>query len=96
MNKLILEKAIEHYGEEHQIIKAIEELSELTTELARRANEQGLRIHLLNEIADASIMIEQLKMIFGEGLVDKLVTDKLNRLNDRIHEDEIAVLSGAV
>ena len=93
--KHILTEAITHYGEKHQIAKAIEEMAELTTELARRQNDQGLRIHLLNEIADASIMIDQLKLIFGEELVNNIMQDKLFRLKSRMDEDKL-MLSGAV
>jgi hypothetical protein len=92
----ILELAIEHYGEDHQVIKAMEELGELIAQLAKRSNETGLRINLLNEIADASIMIEQLKIIFGQDLIHNIQIDKIQRLKSRIQEDLAArMLSGA-
>jgi hypothetical protein len=92
----LLIKAIEHYGKEHQIIKAIEEFSELNVELAKCHNQQGLRIHLLGEIADAAIMLEQMKLIFGANEVYGLMIQKLERLSSRINEDLSLRISGAV
>jgi hypothetical protein len=89
-------KAIEHYGERNQITQAIEELGELIVQLAKCSNERGLRIHLLAEIADASIMLEQLKLIFGATEVQGLMIQKLERLDSRIKEEVSAALSGAM
>lgn len=93
---VILQKAIDHYGEDHQVNKTIEELAELIVQLAKRQNEQGLRIHLLEEIADASIMIDQTKIIFGKDLIESIITEKLHRLRERINEDEMSLVSGAI
>jgi hypothetical protein len=92
----ILIKAIEHYGERNQITQAIEELGELIVQLAKCSNERGLRIHLLAEIADASIMLEQLKLMFGANEVQGLMIQKLERLDSKMKDDISAGLSGAV
>lgn len=80
-------KAIEHFGEERQVKKAIEELAELLTELAKHQNNKGLRIHLLSEIADASNMIEQLKIIFGEENIQNICDAKIEKLENRMQEE---------
>lgn len=57
------ERALKKFGETAQTIKAIEELAELSVQLAKGLN--GLpTTDLEGEIADAIIMIEQLKLIY--------------------------------
>ncbi len=75
-----IEKAVSHFGVQSQISKAIEEMSELTTELARFQNKIGMNVNIIEEIADASIMLEQLKVIFGPELVETHIKLKLKRL----------------
>lgn len=82
----ICEKAIKHFGENAQKIKAIEELSELSTELARGVNdEHASRESTIDEIADAYIMIQQLSLMYGEGHVLNRVYEKAERLLERIN-----------
>jgi len=55
--------AIDTFGAHHQKIKAIEEMAELSVELAKDAN--GIRTNgLEQEIADVVIVLEQLKLIY--------------------------------
>jgi NTP pyrophosphatase (non-canonical NTP hydrolase) len=72
--------AILHFGVPSQISKAIEELSELSTELARHQNKRAMNVDIIDEIADCVIMLVQLTLIFGEDLVDKKIADKIARL----------------
>lgn len=80
MDREIIIKAIDHFGKESQISKAIEEMSELTCELARSQNNRSMNIKIIEEIADVSIMMNQLKLIFGEELVQNQISLKLRRL----------------
>lgn len=58
-------KTVRRYGEVMQITKAIEELSELITELSRGLLGDNLNIHaVLTEIADVKIMIDCLEYIY--------------------------------
>lgn len=85
----ILEGAIEKFGAEAQIIKAIEELGELSVELARDLNEIPGRLDALKEeLADAFIMLNQLELIFGD--VTEIEVAKLERL-ERMIEDAVSV-----
>ena len=85
----LLEEAIQRYGEKAQVIKVIEELSELTAELCKDINtdlnttrEREQRI--TDEIADVSIMLEQLKIIYNIDLqVKKRIEYKIDRLEQR-------------
>lgn len=78
----ILEGAISHYGSDAQIVKAIEELGELTVELARHRNGQGNVEALREELADAFVMLNQLELIFGD--VSEIEVAKLERLERMI------------
>ncbi len=74
----ILEGAIKKFGPGHQVIVAIEELSELQKELTKwlrgKCNHDGL----LEEMADVSIMLNQLELIFGDPTEQEIA--KLERL----------------
>lgn len=78
----ILEGAIAKFGAEAQIVKAIEEMGELTVELARHRNGLGKVEALREELADAFIMLNQLELIFGD--VTEIEIAKLERLERRI------------
>lgn len=57
----VMARAIEVYGSKHQLVKAVEELSELVVELSKNIN--GLKSNVPEELADVEIMLEQVKMI---------------------------------
>lgn len=81
MEKYILNAAIDKFGKDSQISKAIEEMGELITDLARLQNSHAMNVNIISEIADVIIMMEQLKIIFGEDLVETHVEHKLKRLS---------------
>lgn len=81
----ILESAIEYFGSEAQIVKAIEELGELTVELARYSNGQDNTEAIREELADAFVMLNQMEMIFGD--VSEIEIAKLERLHRMINEN---------
>ena len=92
MNEIKLyEKAINKWGELSQILVAIEEMSELQKELCKLdrcktilSKETQIR-RIADEIADVSIMIEQLVHIFNfYELVREKKIFKLNRLKERL------------
>ena len=76
--------AIQIYGEEHQKRKAIEELGELITALAREADGRSSSEEIITEIADVDIMLEQLKLIYGIDACLRERKRKLERLLKRI------------
>jgi len=87
-------KAIETFGKESQIDMAIEEMSELTKALLklRRAVKSGemplIAFENVNEeMADVSIMLEQLYLIFNNRKdVAAIINKKTDRLAERIKE----------
>ena len=86
--KDILTQAITTYGQQLQIIVAIEEMSELTKELCKAQRGAQNRTHIAEEIADVEIMLEQLKLIYNvTPAVNDLRQYKLNRLNKRLADE---------
>lgn len=80
-NNKIIKKAIEFYGEQHQIIKAIEEMGELTQSLSKYLNCKTIgNVH--EEMADVLIMLAQLQNIFGDVSIE--IKRKLERLKHRM------------
>ena len=81
-------RAINTYGEQPQVNMAIEEMPELTKELLKLRREstqagfQKRRESIKEEIADVQIMLDQMRLIFGDTAEQEEF--KLKRLNDRL------------
>lgn len=63
----IFEKAVNKYGAENQVRKAVEELTELSVALLHSLDGRGDTENIREEMADVEIMLEQLHVIFGYG-----------------------------
>jgi hypothetical protein len=80
----LLRSVIDEFGVTHQAIKAIEEMAELTVELAKGINLIKSNGNLLEEVADVQIVLDQLKIAFFkdqeefESIKDKKL-EKLQR-----------------
>lgn len=83
--------AIQHYGRDSQMDKAIEEMSELTKAICDFKREETVQntVNVIEETADVWIMVAQMMIIFGAGEVDNMIDVKLGRLKERM-EDERA------
>ena len=81
----ILKKAIESYGLRHQAMITAEECGELLTALSHflrgRESDTG---RIITELADVSIMVEQLALHFGYDEFLKERTRKIERLKERM------------
>ena len=73
------------FGERNQLIVAVEELSECQKEICKiLRGGYGLR-NLAEEIADATIMLEQIQLIFSiNDCVCNFMDEKIKRLEDRV------------
>lgn len=81
--------AFVQYGEKNQIIVALEELSECQKELCKFLRGLGDREHLAEEIADATIMLEQMRYIFCMNeLVCEKMDEKVLRLDEKLRKGE--------
>jgi len=78
--KSVLVRAINHYGVEANIDKALEEMGELTVELSRRRLPRYSSEKVAEEIADVLITVEKLRLLFNAPRVDRIVAEKLARL----------------
>lgn len=88
-NTQVLATAIETFGIENQINKAIEECAELIVALSKYQAGQGMMLNLIDEIADVLIMTNQLKIFFDQDLVDSKIRYKLHRLESMIIERQV-------
>lgn len=87
--KQIINEAIKHYGVNNQLIVALEELAELQKEICKFMRGDNNRDHLIEELVDTQIMVEQLIEIFeitrDEIFVNRM--KKLQRLERRIENE---------
>ena len=81
----IYDRAIAKWGESHQIMKCVEEMSELIKEICKSSEGAKNQFHMAEEIADVQITMEQLTKIFGlEELVKYHKDMKVSMLDRRI------------
>ena len=80
-------EAVRTYGKQPQLVMAMEEMSELTKELSKNIRGEKNVSAISEEIADVEIMLEQLKVIYGNRAeVDRVRGEKLERLFLRLTE----------
>ena len=79
-----------HYGPDKQRLQAIEELSELQTEITRDLNGKGDPYALRCELADVLVMLTQLMVIYDidPDDLDKVISFKLERQLGRIEREK--------
>lgn len=77
--------AIVKNGWRAQAVVALEELSEAQKEICKMLRGQGDDDHLAEEIADATIVLQQMALAFGiAGSVLEWIDKKAQRLADRL------------
>lgn len=81
-------KAIKTYGKKAQKLMAIEEMSELTKEICKDFRGMLDREHLIEEIADVTITIYQLLMMYeiGDNEIQQMCERKVERLKERLEK----------
>ena len=73
------------FGERNQLIVAIEELSECQKEICKILRGGEDYQHLAEEVADATIMLEQIRLMFNiNDCVCNFMDKKIKRLDDRL------------
>lgn len=86
-------KAIELYGEKAQKLMAIEEMSELTKEICKDFRGKLDREHLIEEMADVTITIDQMMLMYkiSRFEIEQMRIKKMERLKERLEKqnDEI-------
>ena len=84
--KIILENALNTYGARAQIMMCIEECAELTNALAKLSRNRATDMQIITELADVSIMVDQLAMMFGMERVYEERQKKIQRLKERLEK----------
>lgn len=92
MNKINYEErakvyadALNTFGPALQLVVALEELSEVQKEICKVMRGGGSLLHLAEEVADATIMLEQVRQLFDiNGEVCKAMDGKVLRLQQRV------------
>lgn len=81
----IYAEAIKTFGVQTQLVVAVEELSELQKELCKALRYGPVKGNIAEEIADATIMLEQLRRIFDLNFeVCSIMDEKVKRLQKRV------------
>ena len=82
--------AWDQYGSKRQIWKVVEEMAELTVELAKLQSGGATRDSVIDEITDVTIMMEQLKSLLGlNEVVQDRMDFKIRRLAERLGVPEL-------
>lgn len=91
MNFIISQKEqlhgiINHYGADHQKDKLFEEMAELQKEVCKEKDGKGDIPHIAEELADVSIMLQQMQLIYGitDEQIEQVVQKKIERTLDVI------------
>lgn len=88
VNREITKESIMRYGELEQQIVAMEELSELVQAISKWMRKKESNI--VEEIADVTIMMDNLKVIHGidDRVIQSVIDDKQQRLKRRMEGRE--------
>lgn len=85
----IFERALMHYGPDAQITMVMEEMSELQKELCKYRRGRANYDHIAEEMADVSIMLDQMKLLFQcGGAVQGWRLEKVRRLAECLAAEE--------
>ena len=81
----IYNRALYEFGISKQVIMVCEECAELINVLTKTFRARLTRDDVITELADVSIMVEQLAFFFGEDLFVAEKNRKLKRLKERLN-----------
>lgn len=86
----IMLNALKKYGVDAQDDIAIEEMSELTKAIIKNRRYKNFQTleNLYEELADVTIMLEQVMMSLDKDRVQSYINSKLERLNERLGESK--------
>lgn len=85
---LIYAEAVARFGELRQMLKCCEECGELASGTLQYIEGRRTAQEVASEIADVEIMCAQMRLMFGDGLVDEEKRAKLERLARLIRDEE--------
>jgi phosphoribosyl-ATP pyrophosphohydrolase len=80
-----LQRIIQHYGKENQMLKAVEESTELSLALQHHWSGKAGKSEVITEIADMMILCNQMALLFGESEVELEIDRKIKRTIKRMN-----------
>ena len=82
-----LRQIAEHYGLRVQMRQLIEEMAELTQVIckAERYDLDTVREHLVEEVADVEVVLEQVIYLLGDNRIEQIRAEKIARQKRRIY-----------
>lgn len=83
-----LKTIADHYGLRVQMRQLIEEMAELTQVIckAERYDLDTVRDHLVEEIADVEVVLEQVDYLLGDNRIEQIRAEKIARQKRRIED----------
>ena len=83
-----LRNIAEHYGLRVQMRQLIEEMAELTQVIckAERYDLDKVREHLVEEVADVEVVLEQVIYLLGDNRIEQIRAEKIARQKRRIED----------
>lgn len=82
----VIERALEHYGKENQLLQFYEELNELGAAVNHHKRGKISKEDLVHEIGDVFVMLDYIKLIFDidDIEIDKAVIRSKERLEQKL------------
>ena len=86
----LLKKAIDMLGNEFQLMLLVEECGELLQAIGKvYRNKPGSIESIQEEIADVQLMLDQVKLIYNEDEINRIMEQKLIRLKSRLDKKSV-------
>jgi len=83
----LYEKLVEKFGEKHQMYVLVEEMGEAIAAISQFLNrDRDVEEDMLEEMADVVIMLEQMKVIYGDRLI-QAVLKKLDKAATHLEDN---------
>lgn len=76
--------AISKWGIDAQLLMVVEECSELLNAIAKYKRGREKESAIIEELADVSIMVDQMSLYFGKSEFYRIKEEKLQRLYKRV------------
>jgi hypothetical protein len=86
-----LRNIAEHYGLRVQMRQLIEEMAELTQVICKseRYDLDTVREHLVEEVADVEVVLEQVIYLLGDNRIEQIRAEKIARQKRRIEDGKL-------
>ena len=83
-----IKEILDYYGYEAQSRQLIEEMAELTQVIckAERYDLDTVREHLVEEVADVEVVLEQVIYLLGDNRIEQIRAEKIERQKRRIED----------